>query len=78
MSIVLQRTAVIIWGRDHRPFPDVIQRTSIDIAGATITDLEIGMILISLALMISLLDRGRKNPAGVRCAPRHRTRKWPG
>jgi branched-chain amino acid transport system permease protein len=44
MSIVLQQTAVIIWGRDHRPFPDVIQRTSIDIAGATITDLEIGMI----------------------------------
>ncbi|MFO1384864.1 MAG: branched-chain amino acid ABC transporter permease [Chitinivorax sp.] len=55
MSIVLQQTAVIIWGRDHRPFPDVIQRTSIDIAGATITDLEIGMILISLALMIGLL-----------------------
>ena len=29
MSIVLQQSAVIIWGRDHRPFPEVIKRTSI-------------------------------------------------
>ncbi len=64
MSIVLQQTAVIIWGRDHRPFPDVIQRTSIDIAGATITDLEIGMILISLALMIGLLIVVEKSRLG--------------
>lgn len=55
MSIVLQQTAVIIWGREHRPFPNVIQRTSIEFAGATITDLEIGMIVVSLALMIGLL-----------------------
>ena len=55
MSIVLQQSAVIIWGRDHRPFPEVIQRTSIEFAGATITDLEIGMILVSLALMVGLL-----------------------
>ena len=55
MSIVLQQSAVIIWGRDHRPFPEVIQRNSIEFAGATITDLEIGMILVSLALMVGLL-----------------------
>ncbi|MFO1380245.1 MAG: branched-chain amino acid ABC transporter permease [Chitinivorax sp.] len=55
MSIVLQQSAVIIWGRDHRPFPEIIQRTSIEFAGATITDLEIGMILVSLALMVGLL-----------------------
>ena len=55
MSIVLQQTAVIIWGRDHRPFPDVIERTPIAIGGATITDLEIGMIAIALLLMTGLL-----------------------
>ena len=55
MSIVLQQTAVIIWGRDHRPFPDVIERTPVAIGGATITDLEIGMIAIALLLMVGLL-----------------------
>ncbi len=55
MSIVLQQTAVIIWGRDHRPFPDVIERAPIAIGGATITDLEIGMIAIALLLMTGLL-----------------------
>ena len=55
MSIVLQQTAVIIWGRDHRPFPDVIERTPVAIGGATITDLEIGMIAIALLLMTGLL-----------------------
>ena len=55
VSIVLQNTAMIIWGRQYITFPPLLSTQRHDIAGATITDLQIAIFVLSGVLMSTLL-----------------------
>jgi branched-chain amino acid transport system permease protein len=54
MSIVLQQLAMLIWSRNNLAFPQIIPTYNIDIAGATLTGVQIVIILMSVLLMIGL------------------------
>jgi branched-chain amino acid transport system permease protein len=55
VSIVLQNVAMMIWGRGYFSFPGIVTATNYDIAGATITDMQIAIVVLSAALMAGLL-----------------------
>jgi branched-chain amino acid transport system permease protein len=54
LSIILQNLAMIIWGRNYAPFPSVLSNTPWQIAGASITPLQVFIILLSGVLMLAL------------------------
>lgn len=54
MSIVLQHVALMIWGRDPRAFPQILENTSFSIGGAAISSVQIAIILLSGVLMAGL------------------------
>jgi branched-chain amino acid transport system permease protein len=55
MSIVLQHLALLIWGRDPRAFPQIMENASFAIGGAAISTVQIAIILLSLAMMAGLI-----------------------
>lgn len=55
LSIVLQNVAILIWGRNYIPFPSILPSTPVHIFGATITVLQIAIIVLAILLMIGLL-----------------------
>ncbi len=62
MSIVLQNVAMITWGRQYVSFPPILQIERYNLGGATITSLQIFIILLSAVLMtglVLLIDRTR-------------------
>lgn len=57
MSIVLQHLALLVWGRDPRAFPQILENASYSIGGvggATISTVQIVIILLSFAMMAGL------------------------
>ena len=54
MSIILQHLALLIWGRDPRAFPQIMENTSFAIGGAAISSVQIAIILLSFAMMAGL------------------------
>src|SRR4029079_9831427 len=50
MSIVLQNVALMVWGRNYRTFPTLIQPTTHNILGAAMTDLQ--MLIVALAALL--------------------------
>ncbi|MBM3114662.1 branched-chain amino acid ABC transporter permease [Jeongeupia naejangsanensis] len=54
VSIVLQQVAMLIWGRNYRPFPQILPTTVHDFFGAAVTDLQIAIVILSLVLMAGL------------------------
>ena len=54
MSIILQHLAMLIWSRNPLAFPQIMPTINFDIGGATITAVQIGIILLSLAMMAGL------------------------
>ena len=55
MSILLQNVAMIIWGRQYISFPALIPATPHQVGGATITDLQVFIMLLAAAIMAGLL-----------------------
>ncbi|MFC3533041.1 branched-chain amino acid ABC transporter permease [Vogesella facilis] len=55
LSIVLQQAAIMIWGRNYIPFPPILSHDTIDIFGATITQLQVVIVVLCLVLMAGLL-----------------------
>ena len=55
VSIVLQNAAMLIWGRQYISFPPILPVTRYEIGGATITDLQIVILLLSCLLMAGLI-----------------------
>ena len=55
MSILLQNVAMIVWGRQYISFPALIPATPHQVGGATITDLQIFIVLLAAAIMAGLL-----------------------
>jgi branched-chain amino acid transport system permease protein len=55
VSIVLQNAAMIVWGRQYHSFPALLPATSHTLAGATVSDLQIFIVLLAAAIMAGLL-----------------------
>lgn len=64
LSIVLQQAAILIWGRNYIPFPPILDHDTIDVFGATITQLQVGIVVLCLALMVGLLVVVEKTKLG--------------
>ena len=54
VSIVLQNVAMLIWGRQYISFPPILPQGHHNLLGARITDVQIAILLTSVALMIAL------------------------
>jgi branched-chain amino acid transport system permease protein len=54
MSIILQHLALLIWGRDPRAFPQIMEVASFNLGGAAISSVQIVIILLSVAMMAVL------------------------
>jgi branched-chain amino acid transport system permease protein len=54
VSIVLQNVAMLIWGKRYISFPPLLPVTRFEILGATITNLQILIVVLSLLLMAGL------------------------
>jgi branched-chain amino acid transport system permease protein len=54
ISIILQNVAMMVWGRGYKPFPDVVEIQPIDILGATLTNAQVSIMLISVVIMFGL------------------------
>ncbi|MBI3938137.1 MAG: branched-chain amino acid ABC transporter permease [Betaproteobacteria bacterium] len=55
VSILLQNAAMIVWGRQYISFPALLPVTSHSIAGATVTDQQIFIVLLAAAVMAALV-----------------------
>ena len=55
VSILLQTVGMLIWGRRYHTVPALIPSTPHTIAGATITDVQIAIIVVSALIMLGLL-----------------------
>lgn len=64
VSIVLQNAAMLIWGRQYIPFPPILPATAHDIGGATISDVQIFIVALSMSLMAALVLLVQKTRLG--------------
>ncbi|MGH8727507.1 MAG: branched-chain amino acid ABC transporter permease [Burkholderiales bacterium] len=55
VSIVLQNVAMLIWGRQYIAFPGLLPNSAHSIGGATITDLQIFIVVLAALVMAALL-----------------------
>ena len=55
MSIILQNLALVIWGRNYRTFPTIIHPTPYNVLGASMTDLQILIVVLAALLMAGLM-----------------------
>jgi branched-chain amino acid transport system permease protein len=51
VSILLQHLAMLVWSRNVLAFPQIIRNTSYTLAGASITNVQIAIIAVCIALM---------------------------
>lgn len=64
VSIVLQNLAMMIWGRQYIPFPDILPHTPMHFAGATFLPVQLAIVIISLLMMLALLILVHKTSLG--------------
>ena len=64
LSIVLQNPAILVWGRNYIPFPPLLPHAPIEVLGASITDLQIWIVVAALGLMLGLLFMVEKTKLG--------------
>jgi branched-chain amino acid transport system permease protein len=55
VSILLQYSAALIWGKQYLSMPEIVQPTAIAFGGAQLTDLQAFIFLLACALMAGLL-----------------------
>jgi branched-chain amino acid transport system permease protein len=55
VSILLQYSAALIWGKQYLSMPDIIKPADIDFAGVHLTDLQAFIFFLACAVMASLL-----------------------
>jgi branched-chain amino acid transport system permease protein len=55
VSIVLQNLAMMIWGREYHSFPLPFSSGSHQLGGATVNDVQIGIVIIALIIMAALM-----------------------
>ena len=54
VSIILQHLALLVWSRNNLAFPQIIKTESYHIGGATITNVQIAIMVMSVAMMAGL------------------------
>ncbi len=54
ISIALQNLAMMIWGRGYKTFPEVVETQPVDILGATLTNVQVSIMLIAVVIMFGL------------------------
>ena len=54
VSIILQNLAMLIWGRNYHAFPPILPTSDYEIFGATITSLQIVIIVVAVLMMAGL------------------------
>jgi branched-chain amino acid transport system permease protein len=54
MSIILQHLAMLVWSRNPLAYPQIIPLQTMNIAGATITGVQIAMLAVSTVMMAGL------------------------
>jgi branched-chain amino acid transport system permease protein len=64
VSMLLQNLAAIIWGKQYIPMPRVLKVTPFQIAGATMTNLQVFIVVLSATLMAALLLVVKKTRLG--------------
>ncbi|MBB5019855.1 branched-chain amino acid transport system permease protein [Chitinivorax tropicus] len=64
ISIILQQVAMVIWGKRYVVFPSVIKVETIDIMGATITNLQIVIVVLAIVFMGVLVGIVEKTKLG--------------
>lgn len=64
LSIVLQNVAILIWGRNYIPFPPLLPHEPINLFGASITDLQVFIVISAIAIMAGLLFMVEKTKLG--------------
>jgi len=55
VSIILQNLAMLVWGRNYHAFPPILPTSQYDIFGATITAIQIAIVLIAALMMTGLI-----------------------
>ncbi|MHB1188678.1 branched-chain amino acid ABC transporter permease [Thiobacillus sp.] len=55
VSIILQNIAMLIWGKQYIPFPDVLPQGRHEVFGAAITDVQIAILLLTMSIMLMLI-----------------------
>jgi branched-chain amino acid transport system permease protein len=69
VSMILQHVALLIWGRNYISFPQVMKTESYALTGsvtsATITNIQIGIIVLSVVMMAGLLVLVYKTRIGI-------------
>jgi branched-chain amino acid transport system permease protein len=55
VSIVLQNLAMMVWGRGYHPFPQLIASHSHNFGGAIVSDIQIIIFALALAIMAGLM-----------------------
>jgi branched-chain amino acid transport system permease protein len=55
VSIILQNIAMLIWGKQYIPFPDVLPKGRHEVLGAAITDVQIAILLLTMSIMLMLI-----------------------
>ncbi|MHB1093397.1 branched-chain amino acid ABC transporter permease [Thiobacillus sp.] len=64
VSIILQNVAMLIWGKQYIPFPAILPRERHTIYGASITDVQIAILLLATGIMLALILVVRKTRLG--------------
>ena len=64
VSIVLQNVAMIVWGRQYVSFPPLIDVHIYEVAGATITNVQIAIVALAALIMAGLLLLVRRTRLG--------------
>lgn len=54
ISIALQNLAMMIWGRGYKTFPEVVETRPIEVFGATVTNVQMSIMIISVVIMLGL------------------------
>ena len=65
MSIVLQNAALMIWGRNYLNFPTIIHPTRYTLLGASMTDLQMVIVILAGVLMAGLVFVVQKTRLGM-------------
>ena len=55
VSIVLQKLAMMVWGRDYHSFPKLIENQPHQIGGAIINDIQIAIVIAAFLIMAGLM-----------------------
>jgi branched-chain amino acid transport system permease protein len=64
VSIILQNVAMLIWGKQYIPFPAILPQGRHTLYGASITDVQVAILLLATGIMLLLILMVQKTRLG--------------